>query len=82
MLPIEEAPQCREPAAPSTEYARVAEVQRLTGLKRNTLYRLLKAGKIKGAMLPVTGNKSGVRVFDMKSVRDFIQQNLNPATTT
>ncbi len=58
------------------EFARADKVKDLTGLTRTTLYRLLKAGKIKGAMLPVTGNRSGVRVFDLNSIRAYINQHL------
>lgn len=62
---------------PQPEYARVTQVTRLTGLTRSTLYRLLNRGVIKGAMLPITGRKSGVRVFDMASIRAYINQHIS-----
>ncbi len=61
------------------EFARADKVKDLTGIPRTTLYRLLKAGKIKGALLPVNGSKSGVRVFDMASIREFIRQHSTQA---
>ena len=65
------------------EFGRVADVQRVYGLRRGTLYNLLNAGKIKGCLLRVKGDKSGVRLFSMGSVRDYIltemAQTQNPA---
>jgi hypothetical protein len=59
------------PAGP--RYARVPDLQRLCGLKRGTVYNLLKSGKILGCLLPVNGKVSGVRVVDLDSVFRFIQ---------
>jgi hypothetical protein len=55
------------------EFGRQADVQRIYGLKRGTTYNLLNAGKIRGCLLRVKGRKSGVRLFDMASVREFIR---------
>jgi len=46
----------------------------LFGIKRGTAYNLLADGKIRGVLLRVRGAKSGVRLFDVESVRAFIQQ--------
>ncbi|MGA2543600.1 MAG: hypothetical protein ABSG78_18780 [Verrucomicrobiota bacterium] len=54
------------------EFGRAADVQRQFGVKRGTAYNLLALGKIKGVLLRVRGQKSGVRLFDMASVRDYI----------
>jgi hypothetical protein len=55
------------------EFGRCADVQRIFGLRRGTLYNLLLDGKIKGVLLRVRGKKSGVRLFEMDSVRQFIR---------
>ena len=54
------------------EFGRVADLTRVFGLKRGTAYNLLGDGKIKGVLLRVRGAKSGVRLFDMASVRAYI----------
>jgi hypothetical protein len=59
-------------AAP--EFGRWRDVERLYGLKRGSLYNLLALGRIKGVLLRVRGQKSGVRLFDLASVRDYIRQ--------
>ncbi|MHC1764728.1 MAG: hypothetical protein AB9869_10565 [Verrucomicrobiia bacterium] len=59
---------------PAPEFGRVTDCTRLFGLKRGTLYNLLADGKIKGVLLRVRGQKSGVRLIDLQSVRDFINQ--------
>ena len=60
------------------EFGRVADVTRYFGIKRGTLYNLHHDGKIRGVLLRVRGQKSGVRLFDMASVREFI---LSQSTT-
>lgn len=59
------------------EFGRTGDVQKIFGLKRGTTYNLLADGKIKGVLLRVRGNKSGVRLFDMESVREFIRRSMN-----
>ena len=59
------------------EFGRAGDVQKIFGLKRGTIYNLLADGKIKGVLLRVRGNKSGVRLFDLESVRGFIRQSMN-----
>lgn len=43
------------------------------GLKRGTLRNLHNQGKIRGVLLRVCGSKSGVRLWDMASIRRFIE---------
>lgn len=54
------------------EFGRVRDVTKLFGLRRGTIYNLLSRGRIKGCVLRVCGSKSGVRVIDLASVRQFI----------
>jgi hypothetical protein len=54
------------------EFGRAADVQRCFGIKRGTAYNLLNDGLIKGCVLRVKGQKSGIRLFDMASVRAFV----------
>lgn len=54
------------------EFGRWQDLQRVYSIKRGTAYNLLRDGKIKGVLLRVRGEKSGVRLFDMASVRAFI----------
>jgi hypothetical protein len=74
-----------EPVKPSDvtgiapEFGRCADVLRLYGLRRGTLYNLLSDGKIKGVLLRVRGKKSGVRLFDLDSIRRFIRSQMEPA---
>lgn len=58
------------------EFGRCNDCTRLFGLKRGTLYNLLKDGKIKGVLLRVRGQKSGVRLFDLKSIADLIRREM------
>ncbi|MGA2556667.1 MAG: hypothetical protein ABSG04_10395 [Verrucomicrobiota bacterium] len=55
------------------EFGRTADAQWQYGLKRGTLYNLHLDGKIKGVLLRVRGAKSGVRLWDMQSIRDYIR---------
>ncbi len=58
------------------EFGRAADVQRIFGLKRGTLYNLLKDRKIRGCVLQVRGARSGVRLFHLGSIRDYIERTL------
>src|SRR5207249_2987452 len=50
----------------------------LLGLKHGTLYNPLARGKIRWAKLRVNGQVSGVRVWDLASVRQFILSQMEP----
>lgn len=65
--------------APETppEYGRIEDVLRIYGLKRSSIYNLLKDGRIKGCVLRFRGRRSRVRLIDLGSVRDFIRSNMN-----
>jgi len=60
------------------EFGRAADVQRYFGIKRGTLYNLLQDGRVKGILLRVRGQKSGVRLFHMESVRNLILSSVEP----
>jgi hypothetical protein len=64
-------------AGATPEFGRLADVQRIYGLKRGTCYNLLHDGKIRGCLLRVRGKKSGVRLFEMESVRQFIRTQMD-----
>ena len=63
------------------EFGRCADVTRIFGIRRGTGYNLLRDGKIKGVLLRIRGKKSGVRLFDMDSVRQFIRSEMQTANT-
>lgn len=63
-------------AGSSPEFGRWQDVQRQFGIKRGTLYNLLADGKVKGCVLRVRGQKSGVRLFDMASVRELVRSQM------
>ena len=56
------------------EFGRQRDVQFKFGIKRGTLYNLLRDGRVKGVLLRVRGQKSGVRLFDLDSVRTCIME--------
>ena len=58
------------------EFGRVRDVERLFGLKRGTVYNLLRDGKIRSCLLRVRGRQSGVRLIDLDSVRALIAQQM------
>lgn len=56
------------------EWGRANDVTRTFGFKRGSLYNLLAAGHVKGCLIRIKGQKSGVRLFSMDSVREFIRE--------
>ena len=55
------------------EFGRCADVQRIFGLRRGTLYNLNRSGKIQGCLIRIKGKSSGVRLWDMGSIGNFIR---------
>jgi hypothetical protein len=54
------------------EFGRLADVQRLFGLKRGFTYQLINSGKIKSVCLRKPGAKTGCRLIHLQSVRDYL----------
>jgi hypothetical protein len=58
------------------EFGRIADVERIYGLKRGITYSLIHAGKLKSVCLRKPGAKTGVRLVHLASVRTFLEANL------
>ncbi len=54
------------------EFLRTPGVEKVFGLKRGTLYNLEAGGSIRGTLLRVRGQKSGVKLWSVDSIRKFI----------
>lgn len=61
------------------EFGRDKDADAIFSLKRGTLRNLHAQGKIHGVLLRVCGQKSGVRLWDMASIRDYIRSQMEPA---
>ncbi len=73
-----EAIRAERTSAVAPEFGRCEDLRLLFGLKRGTAYNLLAEGKIHGVLLRVKGKKSGIRLFDLESVRQFIRSQMEP----
>ena len=58
------------------EFGRVNDVQKLFGIKRGILYRWIAAKKIKSVCVREPGNKQGVRLIHLQSVREYIHSQM------
>ena len=63
-------------AAGSPEFIRVADARRMFGLARTYCYQLIKEGKIRSACIRKRGAKTGVRLLDVSSVREFLRSQM------
>lgn len=59
------------------EFGRVADVQRIFGIKRGILYRWINEGKVKSVCIREPGNVQGVRLIHLQSVRDYINSQID-----
>ena len=57
------------------EWARLPNVERMFGLKRSKAYELIQTGEIRSSCIRRKGAKTGVRVIDVASVREFLRNN-------
>jgi hypothetical protein len=68
-----------EPVAPGEcshilpEFARSDGVDHLFGIGRSTLYGLYRRGKIRAVLLRCAGSKSGLRLWHVDSIREYIK---------
>ena len=65
------------PANPGTfpvrgEWGRWRDLERNFGIKRGTAYNLIAEGKIKSIVLRRRGNLRGCRLFNLDSVRQYL----------
>ena len=58
------------------EFGRVADVQKMFGVKRGILYRWINAGKVKSVCIREAGNIQGVRLIHLESVRNYINSQM------
>ena len=56
------------------EFGRWQDVQRLFGIKRGTLYNLVKEGRVKSVSLRRKGNVHGCRLFYLASIGDHLKR--------
>src|SRR5262245_20611277 len=59
-------------------FGRTKTVELIYGLRRGTLYNLQAQGKVRSVLLKVNGKKSGVRLWDLASIADFIESQASP----
>ena len=59
------------------EFGRVNDVKRIFGVKRGILYRWIKDRKVKSVCIRERGNKQGVRLIHLQSVREHIYRQMS-----
>ena len=65
-------PQPGDTKSLTPEFARIDDIHQMFGLKRGSLYNLIRDGKVKSVLTKVTGRKSGIRLIEVASVRQYI----------
>lgn len=55
------------------EFGRTKDVERVFSVKRGTLYNAEKLGLVRGVLLRLRGQKSGVKLWDMRSIENWIR---------
>ena len=55
------------------EFGRTKDVERIFSVKRGTLYNAEKLGLVRDVLLRLRGQKSGVKLWDMRSIENWIR---------
>lgn len=55
------------------EFGTTLDVRKVYGIKKGSLYNLHGQGKVRGKVLRVTGELKGIRLWDMQSIRKYIE---------
>lgn len=58
------------------EFGRTKDVERVFSIKRGTLYNAAKLGLVRGVLLRLRGQKSGVKLWDMESIARWIRSQM------
>lgn len=58
------------------EFGRFPDLRSRFGLARSKAYQLIAEGAIKSVVIKKRGARTGIRLIDMQSVRDFLQSNV------
>ncbi len=58
------------------EFGRFPDLENRFGLKRSLSYQLIADGKIRSVALKKKGARSGVRLIDLGSVREFLRSQM------
>jgi hypothetical protein len=58
------------------EFGRLDELQRRFGIRRSKAYELINGGQIKSVCVKKKGARSGIRLIDFDSVREFLAEQL------
>ena len=66
-------PVQKQQRTPEPEFVRVQDVQRIFGVKRGILYRWINEGRIQSVCVCDPGNKQGIRLVNLASVRTYIE---------
>ena len=56
------------------EFGRTKDVERIFSMKHGTLYNAEKLGLVRGVLLRLRGQKSGVKLWDMRSIENWIRR--------
>ena len=55
------------------EFGRTKDVERVFSVKRGSLYNAERLGLVQGVLLRLRGHKSGVKLWDMRSIEEWIR---------
>ena len=75
-LPEKKKRQTSVVVGPNTETTDYLGVQELFGIRRALAYHLYETGAIKSFSLKQPGEKRGKRLFDVASIREFLNSKL------
>ena len=58
---------------PPAEFGRFSDLEQRFGIKRSTAYELIARGAIRSACVKRKGARTGIRLIDLASVREFLR---------
>lgn len=58
------------------EFGRTKDVEYVFSVKRGSLYNAEKLGLVRGVKLRLRGSKSGIKLWDMKSIAEWIRSQM------
>lgn len=60
----------------SKKFGRAKDVEKLYSIKRGSLYNAQKLGLVRGVLLRLKGQRSGLKLWDMRSIERWIRSQM------
>jgi hypothetical protein len=64
-------------SSPTPRYGRAKTVEHLYGIRRGSLYNLVRLGRVRSCTMKITSKRTRTRLFDLESIEKLIESEMS-----